>query len=138
MEHIYSSVNKNLLLHIIVRKQDLISTSMRKEIVSPDQFIQCSMLNLPKYHTFPPHKHIWKLRNDLVIAQESWVVISGSVEIHLFDVDDQLLMTKILYPGDASFTLQGGHTYRILEENTLVYEFKTGPYEGQEKDKVFI
>ena len=44
----------------------------------------------------------------------------------------------ILKAGDASFTLYGGHTYEILEEDTLVYEYKTGPYEGQELDKTFI
>jgi len=46
--------------------------------------------------------------------------------------------TEILYVGDASFTLEGGHNYEILEDNTLVYEYKTGPYEGQEFDKTFI
>lgn len=36
------------------------------------------------------------------------------------------------------FTLEGGHNYLINEENTLVYEYKTGPYEGQKMDKTFI
>jgi hypothetical protein len=27
--------------------------------------------------------------------------------------------------------LYGGHTYQILEDDTIVYEYKTGPYEGQ-------
>ena len=44
----------------------------------------------------------------------------------------------VLEVGDASFTLEGGHTYTILEDDTLVYEYKTGPYEGQKNDKVFI
>ena len=44
----------------------------------------------------------------------------------------------ILEQGDASFTLEGGHNYQILEDNTLVYEYKTGPYEGQKLDKVFL
>jgi hypothetical protein len=35
-------------------------------------------------------------------------------------------------------TLEGAHTYTILENDTLVYEYKTGPYEGQELDKQFI
>jgi hypothetical protein len=48
------------------------------------------------------------------------------------------LTTEILHVGDASFTLEGGHNYEILEDNTLVYEYKTGPYEGQEMDKKFI
>jgi len=43
-----------------------------------------------------------------------------------------------LRPGDASFTLYGGHTYEILEDDTIVYEYKTGPYEGQKLDKTFI
>ena len=29
-------------------------------------------------------------------------------------------------------------TYEILEENTVVYEYKTGPYTGVENDKVFL
>lgn len=65
------------------------------------------------------------------------MVIRGSVKAHFFDTDMQLLETHILQAGDASFTLEGGHTYEILEDDTLVYEYKTGPYEGQEKDKVF-
>ena len=44
----------------------------------------------------------------------------------------------ILEAGDASFTLYGGHTYEILDEGTIVYEYKTGPYEGQALDKTFI
>ena len=43
-----------------------------------------------------------------------------------------------LLPGDASFTLYGGHTYKILEQDTIVYEYKTGPYLGQTFDKEFI
>jgi hypothetical protein len=49
-----------------------------------------------------------------------------------------VITEEILEPGDISLTLHGGHNYVALEEDTLVYEFKTGPYLGQEKDKVFI
>ena len=73
-----------------------------------------------------------------MIAQESWAVIKGSVNVSFFDTDGTLLAKHILEPGDASFTLEGGHTYEILEVDTLVYEYKTGPYTGQENDKVFL
>lgn len=136
MEKIYSKKNKEILLHIIVRKEDL--TPGRKEVVSEDNFIQCAILNMEKGKTFKPHKHIWKERTRNVIAQESWIVVQGSVKCIFYDLDDTIIATPILYPGDASFTLQGGHTYIILEDNTLVYEYKTGPYEGQELDKQFI
>lgn len=136
MEKIYSKTNPEVLLHIIVRKQDLVPG--RIEVVPENNFIQCALLNMPNGKTFPPHKHIWKDRTRNVIAQESWIVIQGSVRCILYDLNDQIITTPILYSGDASFTLQGGHTYEILEDNTLVYEYKTGPYEGQQLDKTFI
>jgi hypothetical protein len=60
------------------------------------------------------------------------------VKCIFYDIDDTILTEPILYVGDASFTLEGGHNYVILEEETLVYEYKTGPYEGQKFDKTFI
>ncbi len=136
MEKIYSKQQPDKLLHVIVRKEDL--TPGRIEVVPEDQFIQCALLNMENGKTFKPHKHIWKERTRNVIAQESWIVIQGSVKCTFFDIDDQLIAEPVLYPGDASFTLEGGHTYTILEDDTLVYEYKTGPYEGQELDKIFI
>ena len=136
MEFIYSKIYPEKLLHIIVRKKDL--TQGRNEIVPENNFIQCAILNMEEGKTFKPHKHIWKERTRDVIAQESWIVIQGSVECIFYDIDDQIIAKPVLQPGDASFTLEGGHTYRILEDNTLVYEYKTGPYEGQALDKQFI
>lgn len=136
MENIYSKVDPNKLLHVIVRKEDL--TKGRIEVVPENNFIQCALLNMDEGKTFKPHKHIWKERTRNIIAQESWVVIQGKVKCIFYDIDDNIIATPILNPGDASFTLQGGHTYEIQDDNTLVYEYKTGPYEGQLLDKTFI
>jgi cupin fold WbuC family metalloprotein len=136
MEKIYSKVSPETLLHIIVRKEDI--TSGRQDIVSEENFIQCSILNMEEGKTFRPHKHIWKQRTRDVIAQESWIVVQGSVRCIFYDLDDTIVAEPVLKVGDASFTLQGGHNYFILEDNTLVYEYKTGPYEGQALDKTFI
>jgi hypothetical protein len=66
---------------------------------------------MEKNKTFPPHKHITKDRHyPEQIAQESWIVIQGSVKCTFFDLDDQIIAEPILYPVDASFTLEGGHT----------------------------
>lgn len=136
MEKIYSNINHDKLLHIVVRKSDL--KSGRQDIVPADNFIQCAILNMENGKTFKAHKHIRKNRTRDVIAQESWIVIQGKVKCHFYDLDDTIISEPILEPGDASFTLDGAHTYTILENDTLVYEYKTGPYEGQELDKVFI
>ena len=118
------------LLHMVHTPDDFIEE--RTDLVGADQFIQCSFLRMNEGKTFRPHRHIWKSPIfDTMIAQESWVVIRGSVKVHFFDTEMQPLETHILRAGDASFTLEGGHTYEILEDDTLVYEYKTGPYEGQ-------
>ena len=136
MERIYSKIIPNKLLHIVVRKNNL--KPGRTDIVPADNFIQCATLRMKNKKTFPPHKHIWKERTRNIIAQESWIVIQGRVKCHFYDLDNTIIMEPILEPGDASFTLEGAHTYTILQDDTLVYEYKTGPYEGQELDKEFI
>jgi len=136
MEKIYSKVQPDKLLHMVVRKEEI--KSGRMDIVPEENFIQCSMLNMEKGKTFKPHKHIWKERTRNVIAQESWVVIQGSVKCIFYDLDDTIIAEPILYPGDSSYTLEGGHNYLIMEDDTLVYEYKTGPYEGQAMDKTFL
>jgi len=54
------------------------------------------------------------------------------------DTDGITLAKPILNMGSCSVTLGGGHTYVILEDDTLVYEYKTGPYKGSKDDKVFL
>jgi len=136
MEKIYSKVDPDKLLHLVQRVGEI--KEPRVDLIPEEHFIQCSTLKMEKGKTFKPHKHIWKNRTRDVIAQESWVVIQGSVKCKFYDIDDTLIAEPILYPGDASFTLEGGHTYEILYEDTIVYEYKTGPYEGQKLDKTFL
>lgn len=136
MEKIYSKVEPDLLLHIINRKPEI---EGRTNVVDDNHFIQCATLRMERGTTFKPHKHIKKERTHKEqIAQESWVVIKGRVKCIFYDIDDTIIATPILGEGDASFTLYGGHTYEILEDDTIVYEYKTGPYEGQQLDKVFL
>lgn len=140
MEKIYSKIEKGVLLHIVRRIDDVMnSQDQRFDIIDNDEFIQCSSLIMKKGTTFRPHKHIIKKApRELVIPQESWVVIKGRVKCIFFDLDDNIIAEPILNQGDASFTLRGGHTYEIMDDDTIVYEYKTGPYEGQKLDKIFI
>lgn len=136
MEYIYSKAQFGLLLHIIFRKED--RKKGREDLVPAENFIQCSFLGMDKGKTFKPHEHIWKKQCGEVIAQESWIVLEGSVKCIFYDIDGKILCEPVLKQGDISFTLQGGHNYEILEDETFVAEYKTGPYEGQQNDKKFI
>ena len=140
MEIIYSKKNPKIILHMVYRANEFynIREGHRKDIVDSKEFIQVSALKMKKGKTFAPHQHIWKDGEDKVIAQESWVVIRGSVKCSFYDIDWNLLKEPILNVGDCSITLAGGHTYSILEDDTLVYEYKTGPYKGTKNDKIFI
>ena len=134
METIYSKINPKILLHIIYRVSEV---DGRTNIVPDNQFLQLASMKMHKGQTFKAHKHIvYEKITD--IAQESWLVIKGSVKCILYDMDDKIIAEPILYPGDCSLTFRGGHNYLILEDDTIVYEFKTGPYLGQELDKTFI
>lgn len=135
MEKIFSKI-ENVLLHLNYSKNDF---KDRQDVVDPKEFIQMASLTLKKDKTFKPHRHIWKKNQlDKVITQEAWVIIQGSVKVDYFDLDGSYIKNSILNAGDCTITLGGGHNYTSLNDNTLVYEFKTGPYLGQEKDKEFI
>lgn len=132
---IYSKVNPSVLLHIICKKSDISESRIN---ISPDEeYLQVSCFELKKGKTFKPHKHIKQIRTTDIV-QESWVVIQGKVRAILYDLDDTIIEDHILNPGDCSITFHGGHNYESIEDGTIVYEYKTGPYLGQEKDKVFI
>jgi len=134
MEKIYSKIQPNLILHLIYRLNDV---DGRTNIAPVEEFLQLASIKMKKGQTFKPHKHIL-LEKSTNIAQESWIVIKGSVKCIFYDLDDTIIAEPILYPGDCSMTFRGGHNYLIMEDDTIVYEYKTGPYLGQEMDKVFI
>ena len=134
MNKIYSKTQPGTLLHIIYRLDEI---NGRTNISPDEEFLQLASMKMQKGQTFKAHKHIIfeKVTN---IAQESWLVIKGSVKCIFYDLDDTIIAEPILYPGDCSMTFRGGHNYLILEDDTVVYEYKTGPYLGQELDKIFL
>ncbi len=134
MEKIFSEIEKGKLLHLVYRASEI---EGRTNIAPDNEFLQLASLNMDKGTTFKAHKHIIHEKTTN-IAQESWVVIKGSVQCIFYDLDDTIIAKPILYPGDCSMTFRGGHNYLIMEDNTIVYEFKTGPYLGQELDKTFL
>lgn len=136
MYKLFSKKDPEILCHVIHRLGEI---NNRTNISKDDQFLQVAALKMREGDTFKPHKHIWKESpTKYVIAQESWVVIKGSVTISCYDIDGTFLEKHMLLPGDISITYEGGHTYLANSDDTIVYEYKTGPYEGIEKDKVFI
>ena len=135
MEKIYSKDDEKALLHIVYRKDDILN--FRDNITPAEEYLQVAAIKMEKGRTFKAHKHIHQERYT-DIAQESWVVIRGKIKAILYDLDDSVVATPILNEGDCSITFRGGHNYECLEDDTMVYEYKTGPYQGVDKDKVLL
>ena len=135
IQTIYSMIEPDIMLHQIVKPKN---SSHGRINVSPDhESLQVAHIRLKFNQTFKAHKHVLHNRN-MPMAQESWVVISGKVKVFHYDLDDMIINESILLPGDCTITYRGGHNYLALEDNSLVYEIKTGPYHGVENDKTFI
>ena len=135
MRKIYSKIEPGILLHLIHRLAD--TKGDRENIAPEEEYLQLAILKMEKGKTFKAHKHIYKEKTT-DIAQESWLVHRGSVKCFFYDLDDQLLEEFILNEGDISMTFRGGHNYLIMDDNTIVFEYKTGPYLGIENDKEFL
>lgn len=133
----YSKIN-NCILYIVCRPDKNRKSETTRINVSPDEeFLQFAVLDYDYNKEFKPHFHKY-LSKQVDITQEAWVVIRGKVLVQTYDLDNSLVEDIILTPGDCFISYRGGHGYHIREDNTLVYEFKTGPYFGQMVDKEYF
>jgi len=131
-----------VLLHEILRptkRDSQILELNRIDFSDPKEFLQGAIIEMPANHSFRAHVHLERGRSfSNLRAQESWVVLMGQVEVDYFTDSGDFIVTEILDAGDITISFRGGHGYRTLTSDALVYEFKSGPYEGLEIDKKFI
>ena len=66
------------------------------------------------------------------------LLLKVPLNVFFYDLDNTIIEEIIIKENDLSMTFRGGHNYEILENDTVVYEFKTGPYLGIEHDKELI
>ena len=133
MIKIYSQVKPDLLLHIIYHPDN--KNIRRQELTPEEEFIQVAFLNLKENEIIRAHKHTEKLAT-INITKESLIVIKGSINVSLFDIDNQIITEYKLKQSDCVITFRGGHKYQVLSTDALVYEHKTGPYLGVDKKMI--
>lgn len=116
-----------------------IFTLNREDFSDPSEFLQGALIDIPAGHSFAPHVHLERNRSFTDLrAQETWIVMAGQVEVTYFTDEGAFITREVLSSGDVSISFRGGHGYRTISSDARVYEFKIGPYEGQESDKAFI
>ena len=135
MRKIYSKVEPERLLCVLTKKGDI--SEKRLDLSPENEYLQVAAKSLRKGFAIEPHKHK-KIIRETHITQEAWVFLSGRVKAILYDLDDTKSLEVVLEAGDCMLMFYGGHGFDVLEDNTLFYEFKTGPYMGIENDKESI
>lgn len=138
-QHIKSKITGEVI-HIIQRFSELqaaIVSPHRDDIVDAKHSLQVATIKQDSGKTYRPHMHVVNPRFNHQTC-ESWVVLSGMVSVWLYDIDGSLLYRTTLCERDASITLMGGHNYEMLEDNTIVLEYKSGPFNKFVEDKKFI
>jgi hypothetical protein len=132
---IYSKVDPDQIILSFFGSKDL--SSLREDVSPKKEFLQVAGMKLEKGFRIKAHKHK-NLERRSLITQESWLVFSGKINAKFFDLDDTPIYECDLGAGDCVVVFRGGHLFEVLEENTIFYEFKNGPYFGAEKDRILI
>ncbi len=129
----YSKIKKNKLIYSYFKLSEFKKT---REDFSPDnEYLQASCSILSSDKVVKSHSHKLNKRT-IKLTQEAWLVLKGSIKAKFYDIDHSLLSEIILKKGDCVILYNGGHDFKTLKKNTILYEFKNGPYYGSKKDRI--
>lgn len=103
-------------------------------ITEDKDFLQVGTWNYDKDKKLDRHHHN-HLERTCSITQECVIILSGSMNVEVFDLEKCFVSQFVLEQGDLGIFLHGGHAYQILEDNTRIVECKNGPFLGVELDK---
>jgi cupin fold WbuC family metalloprotein len=104
-------------MHILHQYPDIVQRMVN--VLQPDSYIR-------------PHRHCTPEKF------ETFVVLEGKIGVFVFDVQGTVLEKSISSPDNRIFDLlpPAWHSYIVLEQDTIVFEVKQGPYIASE-DKEF-
>ena len=123
------------VLHCVYKLNDC--NDSRCDFTSTDKYLQGAIMRMDNGKSYPSHRHIRCDRNT-DMTHEACVVIRGSIKVDYYDEENNHIGTEILESGDCTMTFAGGHKFTCLCDDTLMYEFKNGPYFGVNADKEYI
>ena len=133
--HIFSIIKKNKLLGVVYRYKNI--SKKRKDISPISEYLQVSSQKYKKNDSINPHVHLKNKRTTLS-TQEAWIVLKGKLSVKIFDTDKKKIKNFILNKGDVYILFRGGHSLKVLNNNTEFYEIKNGPYKKKIKDIEYL
>lgn len=100
----------------------------------PDSTLHRMLNGLQPFSYIQPHRHLYPPK------AESVVVLRGAILSFVFSEDGKVTEVYTLAAGSANFGVDSEpgtfHTFLALEEDTVLFEVKPGPYK-QSSDKDF-
>tara|TARA_R110002020_G_scaffold207313_4_gene412825 strand:- start:7294 stop:7707 length:414 start_codon:yes stop_codon:yes gene_type:complete len=133
--NVYSKIDPEKIILTMIKKEEI--SGSRQNLTPDEEFMQAGVKLTKLDDFFKPHRHL-DCNKIVSTTQEAWVILDGRIEGTFYDLDDSLLCSFEMGSGDCAVIYRGGHSLKVLEDNTILYEFKNGPYYGTEKDKTFI
>tara|TARA_B100001996_G_C18486438_1_gene525867 strand:+ start:43 stop:453 length:411 start_codon:yes stop_codon:yes gene_type:complete len=131
IKKLFSKVDNKLILYATINIKNI---SIDRLDISPEnEYIQSSISNLNKGFKIKPHKHK-SFERKIYKTQEAWFLHKGELLAEFFDIDDKKIDERVLKEGDIIIIYNGGHSFQA-NENTILLEFKNGPYFGREIDR---
>lgn len=101
---------------------------------SPPEFSQqLGVISRKGGESIRPHIHKI-VQRQVSMTQEVLHVLSGRIEVTLYDQEKKHIKTVELKKGDTILLASGGHGLKFSED-TKILEVKQGPYSGVDGDK---
>jgi hypothetical protein len=97
-------------------------------------FVQVGTWSYNAGKELPAHIHN-NIERNVHRTQEVLYIRKGSIEASIYDAEGNLIERTNIKEGDVIVLINGGHGYKILEDDTQVLEIKNGPYFGAEADR---
>ena len=135
MKRIYSKIDSDKLILALMRYDDI--SEYRTDLSPDSEYLQISGRKIKGGTKVKAHKHI-PIERKTDVTQEAWIVFEGCIKGTFYDLDDSFLYEAEIRKGDVIVLFRGGHSLEVLDDDTIFYEFKTGPYYGVEADKETI
>ena len=101
---------------------------------SDREAVQASRMCYNKHKTFRAHKHLLRPRLNNY-TQECFLVHQGSIQVDIYSTDRESLGKLIAKAGDIVLLYRGYHALEVLEDNSVFFEIKNGPFTTVEEDK---
>ena len=135
MKQVFSKVCQHKLLCSLMCIDDI--SNYRSDLCPREEYLQVSGRVFERGTKIKAHKHL-AVQRTTDITQEAWIIIKGKIKATIFDLDNSLNTQIILNAGDCIVLFRGGHSLEVLDKDTIMYELKSGPYFGTERDKEII